>query len=142
MNSVLFSTSFLEIAYRPDLGLLMGRWLDSAPENELHIGYRALHQAALHHGCGHWLIDSRRRVCRCPSNAEWVTTHYLPHVQRALGAPLRVGVLVLPDYLASLPQAYCNCSAASPVQFARFVDEGAANAWLEAGRDSNPVLNQ
>ena len=130
MYSNLFSTTFLEIAYRHDLGLLMGRWLCSVAEAELHDGYDALRQAALHYGCGQWLIDSRRRACRCPHNAEWVTTHYLPQVQRSLGAPLRVGVLVLPDYLANLPQAYGNCSPTSPVQFARFVDEGAANAWL------------
>ncbi|QKG56537.1 hypothetical protein GKZ68_07775 [Hymenobacter sp. BRD128] len=130
MNSDLFSSTFLEVTYRPDLGLLMGRWLRSVTETELRLGYNALHRAALHHGCGHWLIDSRRRVCRCPNSAEWVTTQYLPQVQQALGEPLRVGVLVLPDYLASLPQAYSNCSATSPVQFARFVDEGAANVWL------------
>ena len=45
---------------------------------------------------------------------------------------LRVGVLVLPDYLARLPQAYSNCPPTGPVQFARFVDEGMANAWLAA----------
>lgn len=127
-----FSTSFLDIAYRPDLGLLMGRWRGSVAEADLHAGYEALHRAALHHGCGHRFIDSRRRVCRSLRSAEWVTTYYLPQVQQTLGAPLRVGVLVLPDYLASLPQAYTNCPPAGPVQFARFVDEGAANAWLAA----------
>jgi len=130
MSSDLFSTAFLTIAYRPDLGLLMGRWLASTAEDELQAGYRALHQAALHYGCGHWLLDARRRACHCPRSAEWVTTHYLPRVQQALGAPLRVGLLVLPDYLASLPQAYAGCPPGSPVQFARFVDEGAANTWL------------
>ncbi len=133
MPTTLYSTPSLEIAYRPDLDLLMGRWQGSVAEAELHAGYEALRQAALHHRCGQWLIDSRRRVCRCPRSADWVTTHYLPQVQRALGQPLRVGVLVLPDYLASLPQAYGNCLATSPVQFARFVDEGAANAWLAVG---------
>jgi hypothetical protein len=133
MYSDLFSTPFLEVAYRPDLGLLMGRWRCSVAEADLQAGYQALHRAALHHGCGHWLIDSRRRVCRCLRSAEWVTTHYLPQVQQTLGAPLRVGVLVLPDYLAGLPQAYSNCPTTGPVQFARFVDEGAANAWLAAG---------
>jgi hypothetical protein len=130
MNSDLFSTASLEVAYRSDLGLLMGRWLYSATEAELHAGYDALHQAALHYSCSNWLIDARRRVCHCPRSAEWVTTQYLPQVQQTLGEPLRVSLLVLPDYLASLPQAYCNCAPTSPVQFARFVDEGAANAWL------------
>jgi hypothetical protein len=134
MYSNLFSTSFLEVVYRPDLGLLMGRWLCSVTDADLQAGYEALHRAALHHGCGQWLIDSRRRTCRSLRSAEWVTMHYLPLVQQALGAPLRVGVLVLPDYLTGLPQAYSNCPPTSPVQFARFVDEGAANAWLAAGQ--------
>lgn len=133
MCANIFSTAFLEVAYRPDLGLLMGRWLCSVAESDLQAGYDALRRAALHHGCGQWLIDSRRRTCRSLHSAEWVTNQYLPLVQQSLGAPLRVGVLVLPDYLAGLPQAYSNCPPTSPVQFARFVDEGAANAWLAAG---------
>lgn len=127
----LFSTPFLEIAYRPDLDLLMGRWLCAVAEAKLHAGYAALRQAALHYSCGHWLIDARRRVCRCSQRAEWVTQHYLPQVQQALGEPLRVGLLVLPDYLASPSQAHCAPTAT--VQFARFVDEGAANTWLATG---------
>jgi hypothetical protein len=128
----LFSTTCLEIAYRPDLGLLMGRWRCSVAEADLQAGYEAMHRAALHYGCGHWLIDSRRCVCRCWRSAQWVTSHYLPQVQQALGMPLRVCFLVLPDYQASLPQAYTNCPAAGLLQFMRFVDEGAANAWLAA----------
>lgn len=129
-----FSTDFLQVAYRPDLGHLTGRWLRSVTEAELHAGYSALRQAALHHGCGHWLIDARRRINRSLDGPEWVTSQFLPAVQRALSGPLRVCFLVLPDYLASLP-ARANLPAApgSLVQFARFVDEGAANAWLAAG---------
>ncbi len=129
-----FSTDFLQVAYRPDLGQLTGRWLRSVTEAELHAGYAALRQAALHHGCGHWLIDARRRTNRSLNGPEWVTSRFLPEVQRALGGPLRVSFLVLPDYLASLPaQAGLPAAPGSPVQFARFLDEGAANAWLAAG---------
>ncbi|MGI4737943.1 MAG: hypothetical protein ACRYG7_22470 [Janthinobacterium lividum] len=133
MPPTLFSTPFLEIAYRPDLDLLMGRWLCTVAEAEMHAGYEALRQAALHYSCGHWLIDLRRRMCRCSQRAEWVTRHYLPQVQQALGEPLRVGLLVLPDYLASLPQPQAHCVPTATVQFARFVDEGAANTWLATG---------
>jgi len=133
MYTNLFSTPFLEIAYRPDLDLLMGRWLCTVAEAELHAGYDALHSAALHYGCGQWLIDARRRVCRCLHRADWVTQHYLPRVQQALGEPLRVGLLVLPDYLAALPTHAHTTAPDSAVQFARFVDEGLANAWLAAG---------
>ncbi len=127
-----FSTAFLHVAYRPDLGQLAGRWLRSVTEDELHIGYAALRQAALHHGCGYWLIDSRRRTNRSLNGPEWVTTYFLPQVQRELGMPLNVCFLVLPDYLGSLPPSLHAAAPGSPVQFARFLDEGAANAWLAA----------
>ena len=125
-----FSTVCLHVAYRPDLGQLTGRWLRSVTEDELHQGYAALRQAALHHGCGYWLIDSRRRTNRSLNGPEWVTTQFLPQVQRELGRALGVCFLVLPDYLRGLPQGLQAPAPGSLVQVARFLDEGAANAWL------------
>ncbi|RYY20613.1 MAG: hypothetical protein EOO36_02875 [Cytophagaceae bacterium] len=127
-----FSTDFLQVVYRPDLCQLTGRWLRSVLEDELHRGYDALRQVARHHGCGHWLIDSRRRTNRSLNGPEWVTTQFLPQVQRELGIPLHVCFLVLPTYLNTLPPTGQTPAPDSPVQFARFVDEGAANAWLAA----------
>lgn len=108
----------------------MGRWRCTVVETDLQAGCAALQQAALHYGCGHWLIDARRRAYHSLCHDEWVTAHYLPQVQRALGEPLRVGLLVLPDHLVRLPLAARPGLLAGPVQFAHFVDEGAANAWL------------
>ena len=125
-----FSTASLHITYRPDIGQLAGRWLRSVSEAELHEGYAALRRAALHYGCARWLVDARRRVTRSLNGPEWVTSRFLPEMQQALGQPLRVCFLVLPDYLASLP---ANSQPSGSVQFARFVDEGAASAWLAAG---------
>jgi hypothetical protein len=125
-----FSTVFLHVAYRTDLSQLTGRWLRSVTEDELHLGYAALRQAALYYHCGYWLIDSRRRTNRSLNGPEWVTTCFLPEVQRELGIPLSVCFLVLPDYLHSLPQNLHTSAPDSLVHFARFLDEGAANAWL------------
>jgi hypothetical protein len=125
-----FSTDALHIAYRPDIGQLTGRWLRSVTEDELHAGYEALRMAARHYCCGYWLIDSRRRTNRSLNGPEWVTTRFLPQVQRELEMPLCACFLVLPDYLRSLPPAQQAAAPGSPVQFARFLDEGAANAWL------------
>ncbi len=130
-----FSTASLHIAHRPDLGHLTGRWLRSVTEAELHEGYEALRQAARHHACGYWLIDARRRTNRSLNGPEWVTSRFLPEVQQELGLPLRVGFLVLPDYLASLPAGAAVAAPGSHMQYARFVDEGAANAWLMAGQE-------
>jgi hypothetical protein len=125
-----FSTLFLHVAYRSDLRHLTGRWLRSVTEDELHLGYAALRQAALHYQCGYWLIDSRRRTNRSLNGPEWVTTCFLPQVQQELGIPLNVCFLVLPDYLHTLPPALHTSAPNSLVRFARFLDEGAANAWL------------
>ena len=131
-----FATDFLHVAYRPDLSCLTGRWLRSVTEDELHHGYEALRRAALHHACGHWLIDSRRRTNRSFNGPEWVTTQFLPQVQRELGQPLNVCFLVLPDYLLQLPPSAQVVAPGSSVQFARFVDEGAANAWLAVRQEA------
>ena len=131
MSADSFSTVCLHLIHRPDLGQLTGRWLRSVSEDELHAGYDALRRAALHYQCGYWLIDSRRRTNRSLNGPEWVTTSFLPQVQRELNHPLCVCFLVLPGYLSSLPAA-ASATLGSVVQFARFVDEGAANAWLMA----------
>ncbi|MFD1470356.1 hypothetical protein ACFQ48_19165 [Hymenobacter caeli] len=131
-----FVTDFMQVAYRPDLGQVAGRWLRSVTEDELRAGYDALRHAALAHGCGYWLIDSRRRTNRSLNGPEWVLTEFLPRVQRELVKPLCVCFLVLPNYLQAVeaetdPAASPRAPApGSPVQFARFTDEGAANAWL------------
>ena len=126
-----FSTPTLLVAYRADLRQLTGRWLGSVTEAELHQDYAALRRVALHHACGSWLIDSRRRTNRSLNGPEWVTTQFLPQVQQALGCPLRVYFLVLPNYLATLPpEPPTPAPAEEAVRYARFVDEGGANVWL------------
>lgn len=127
-----FSTDALPIAYRADLDQLTGRWLRSVTEDERHAGYEALRLAARHYRCGYWLIDSRRRTSRSLNGPQWVTTRFLPQVQRELETPLCAGFLVLPSYLSSLPPAQQAAAPGSAVQFARFLEEDAANAWLAA----------
>ena len=128
----LYSTVALHIAYRADLNQLAGRWLRSVTEAELHAGYAALRQAALYHGCGQWLVDSRRRVNRVLNSCDWVTDEFLPQVQQELAQPLRVCFLVLPDYLDSLPESQQLTLTNGPLQFMRHLDEGTGNAWLTA----------
>lgn len=127
-----FSTAALHVAYRPDLSQLTGRWLRSVNEDELHAGYQALRMAARHYRCAYWLIDSRRRTNRSLNGPEWVVTRFLPQVQRELGMPLCVSFLVLPDYLKGLPPSLLSAPPGSPLQFARFLNEGDADAWLAA----------
>lgn len=135
MYQELASRSFLQISYRPDSCLLIGRWLSSINDEQLHEGYEAMRLAALEHDCSHWLMDARRRVDRTQNGPEWVVTIFLPKVQREFGHRLCVAFLVLPNHLhetedenaRSLPPA----ADGALFQYARFIDEGAANAWLD-----------
>ncbi|WP_345236267.1 hypothetical protein [Hymenobacter saemangeumensis] len=125
------SAAFLQVCFRQDTRLLTGRWQRSVTDEEMQQGYEALRLAALYHDCCFWLVDARRRISRAQNGPEWVLTHFLPEVQSELGEVLHVSFLVLPDYLQTLennPEAWPD----SAVQYARFVDEGAANAWLAA----------
>ena len=135
MNPLPASADFLHLAHRPDADLLIGRWLRSVSEPELRAGYAALREAALAHRCRRWLVDARRRVDRSRNAPEWVVTGFLPQVQHELDAALRVAFLVLPQHLRELhtgAAAPLASPAGAPFQFARFIDEGAANAWLAA----------
>ena len=134
MDKELACAAFLHVTYRPDSGMLIGRWLCSITEAQLHEGYNAMRKAALEHHCQHWLIDARRRTDRRHNGPEWVVNFFLPQLQREMGGPLCVAFLVLPNHLheieAEPSYAIKPSNSDSLFQFARFIDEGAANAWL------------
>jgi len=133
MYQELASTAFLQVAYRPDSGLLIGRWLCSISEAQLHEGYETMRVAALQHGCHFWLMDARRRTDRRLNGPEWVVTNFLPEVQQEMGGPLYVAFLVLPNHLREVEDDPIGTPKSAPedlFQFARFIDEGAANRWL------------
>lgn len=136
MYQELASTAFLQVAYRPDSGLLIGRWLCSITEEQLHEGYETMRLAALQHECHYWLMDARRRTDRRLNGPEWVVTTFLPRLQQEMGGPLSVAFLVLPNHLREVEEnassAGQNDDAAALFRFARFIDEGAANKWLNA----------
>ena len=138
MYQELASTSFLQVVYRPDSCLLIGRWLCSITEEQLREGYETMRLAAQEHDCRHWLMDARRRTDRSRNGPEWVITSFLPRVQQEMGGKLYVAFLVLPNHLVEIeadPSVPAKpLSASDPLQFARFIDEGAANAWLDQKR--------
>lgn len=132
-----FSTDSLTITYRPDLEQLTARWQHAVGPDELLASYEALHQAALFYGCRYWLIDARRRTSRSHNGPEWIATQFLPQLQHELGGRLCVAFLTLPHYLEGLPASLAPPPPSAPVQFDRFLDEGAANAWLAQQQATN-----
>ena len=104
MYQELASTAFLQVAYRPDSGLLIGRWLCSITEEQLREGYETMRLAALQHECHYWLMDARRRTDRRLNGPEWVVTTFLPRLQQEMGGPLCVAFLVLPNHLREVEE--------------------------------------
>jgi hypothetical protein len=143
MYELLPSTHYLQVAYRPDSCLLIGRWLNSVTEPQLRAGYETMRQAAQHHDSSHWLMDARRRADRRLNGPEWVVATFLPRVQQEMGRRLCVAFLVLPSHLQELDADDHAAEALPPrpealFQFARFIDEGAANDWLAQHRRCQP----
>ena len=127
----------LDLVFRPDLALLIGRWGYQPEPAALPAQYERLTASALAHGARHWLQDIRRRTLNDPATTRWLLTDYFPDLARRLGGQLRVAYLVSPTLHAHIlaepgfvaTEDYVN----QPFAVAFFGDEGAAVAWLREG---------
>ena len=125
---------FLEISYRADLDLLLGRWLRPIAVAEMQQGYELLLDAAVAGQCRQWLLDVRRRLNTHQLGAPWMVGTFLPRLADRLGGPTRLAYLMAPAFLrdaaadaAFPPPAYF---AGKPFVGERFIDENAAIEWL------------
>ena len=124
----------LQLTYRPDLDVLIGRWGYQPETAELPTQYEKLEAAALAHGAQYWLQDIRRRTLNDPATSRWLLDSFFPRMAQALGGRLRVAYLASPSLYAHImaeemyvpPTAYDG----RPHTVAFFGDEGAALAWL------------
>ena len=134
---------YLDLSYRPDLGIVTARWKRPVVSPELRTGYESiLRYAASCTDCRYWLIDSRRRVEVDTRDVRWLTTTFYPtlrdhlkgHVFLAfLAAPYQLGH-VQDDTLPTLPHTHGNYCSLN-----QFSDEGDAVHWLVA-QGATPVL--
>lgn len=86
----------LDLTYRADLGILVGRW-DHQPDpgglpadEQLATGTRAANSRF-------WLQDIRRRTLNDPAITAWLLAVYLSDMARCLGPRLCVVCLTSPD---------------------------------------------
>lgn len=126
--------ALLDLTYRADLAVLIGRWGYQADEAELPAEYARLAAVALAHGARYWLQDIRRRSLNYPDTSRWLLTEFFPDMARRLGGQLRVAYLVSPALQAHIyaepnfvPLA---AYAGRPFAVGFFGDEGAAIEWL------------
>jgi hypothetical protein len=134
-------TDFLQIDYRPDLDLLVGRWLRAVTEGELYASYPALLEAAQVHGCRHWLLDARRRLNVEVAITPWLLNDFVPRLGQHLGGRAYLAYLVAPIQMTEAvpaeqvipPLVYFEGRAAL---MQRFTDEAAALQWLAEQRSA------
>ena len=130
-------SSLLELAPRPDLDVLLGRWRYQPHDPaDLRPCYQHLADVALEAGCRFWLQDLRRRSAPDDETKRWLLEVYYPSVAQRFGQRLFVAYLFspsihqliaeAPDYAP--PQAYDTL----PYALDFFGDEGAAIKWLQA----------
>ena len=131
-------SNLLELTYRPDLDIIVGRWTQQPAADLLPHLYQQLAEAAVAHRSLFWLQDIRRRLFNDPATTSWLFTTYFPTTARRLGGRLHIAYLASPALVSHIqnspsylpPPAY----AAEPFSVAFFSDEGPAVEWLHHQR--------
>ncbi|MFD2784286.1 hypothetical protein [Hymenobacter rubripertinctus] len=132
------ASDLLQLTYRPDLDLLVGRWSYQPDPALLPAAYELLTARALESGCSYWLQDIRRRAANDPAITRWLLAEYFPDMARRLNGRLRVAYLTGPALLEQIVAAPdfvpAKDYAGKAHAVAFFGDEGAAVAWLQEQR--------
>jgi hypothetical protein len=134
---------FLQVTYRPDLEILLVRWMRQVSLEEMKQGYLYLLDVAVEHKCRQWLLDARRRFNTDRDGARWMIDSFLPSLHARLGGRTYLAYLLVPVIMrdveadAAFPPA--SFFEGKPFIGERFIDERAAVEWLEAGRRQQPA---
>ena len=127
--------SLLQLAHRPDLDILLGRWAYQPAPQELPAVYQHMEAVALKERCRFWLQDIRRRTLNDPHTTEWLLNDFFPRRARRLGGRLFVAYLVGPTLHEAIVRqpGFVSAEAYDDKSFAIsfFGDEGAAIRWLQ-----------
>ncbi|WP_201985169.1 hypothetical protein [Hymenobacter rubidus] len=129
---------YLQCQYRPDLQVLVGRWLRQPTDEELRAGYFRLLEQAEAVGARLWLIDTRRRDNATKQSTPWMMEHFMPLLPQRLHGPVFLAYLFMPTHLYEIeqdqtvpPLTYFD-GRAYHVQ--RFTEEHTAMEWLRVCR--------
>ncbi|TGE17773.1 hypothetical protein [Hymenobacter elongatus] len=131
-------TPALDLLYRPDLDLLMVRWLADVSFTELQAQYEAILIEGQSHHTLRWLLDVRRRAVPTQEAAQWVTHNWLPRAAAAISSGwLQLAYFISPtrdevmhsDVLVQ-PIVQAALAPTQPYDLRMFKDEGDAVRWL------------
>ncbi|HEX8349531.1 MAG TPA: hypothetical protein VF598_06205, partial [Hymenobacter sp.] len=118
---------YLHATYRPDLSILVGRWMRSVETAELRSGYASLLTKAEEQACPFWLLDTRRRLTVEQADIHWMMEEFYPLVFSRLRQTVYFAFLLAPNQLTEVlanpslpPLSYFD---GRPYQVERFIDE-------------------
>lgn len=131
-----FSTPDFPIVYRPDLQILVGRWMvEISQAEQVKQNYVQLFAAAAAaDNCRFWLLDARRRFRTTHDITGWVNQHVPQLALEKLGVEIRVAFLLAPNQLLTDSPPFpelVHPITGQPLSV-QFTDEGEAIAWLRA----------
>lgn len=131
-----FSTPEFPIVYRPDLHILVGRWMvEITRAEEVKQNYVQLFKAAAEaQNCRFWLLDARRRFRTSVEVTSWVNANVPALGMEKLGGEIRIVFLLAPHQLLASTDSPPFPALFHPtnghVMSAQFTDEGQAIGWL------------
>jgi len=91
-------SSLVDLSYRPDLHVVVVRWLGATTDPETRRVYELLQQADIRQ-CRFWLLDARRRPSSSPAITRWMFDDFAPEVARQFGGPMYFSYLISPVHL-------------------------------------------
>ncbi|GAA4345970.1 hypothetical protein GCM10023185_00150 [Hymenobacter saemangeumensis] len=125
-------TSLVDLSYRPDLHILVVRWLGITTDEETRRIYRHLEAADVNQ-CRFWLLDARRRPSSGPAITRWMFDEFAPLVSAHFGGLLYFSYLIAPAHLPAAEEFQRRVTAADaalPYRLHYASEESAATAWL------------
>jgi hypothetical protein len=126
----------VELLYRPELQILMARWLRPVAAPELVHGYEATLLKAKQHRARYWLLDVRGRGPASEDDTEWVLTEFFPRLHQQLGGRVYVCFLLAASQLSAAEQEDGAPLVSNEQYHVRlFTAETPAMAWLSRRQD-------
>lgn len=127
-------SDYLSITFRPDLNMLVARWLREISASETREGYHQILAAARQVNCPFWLLDGRRRKPADAETTQWGFQEFFPTLSGLLGQQVFLSQLLSPFY-QQITQALpvfqeSEDNTAHTYHMRRFNDEASAVAWL------------
>jgi hypothetical protein len=133
----------VDLSYRPDLHILVVRWLGPTTDEDTRQVYRHLEEVDVNQ-CRFWLLDARRRPSSGPAVTRWMFDEFAPLVSAHFGGLLYFSYLISPAHLAAAEdfqrQVAATPNPALPYRLHYASEESAATQWLLQAQEEEKAL--